>query len=219
MENLKIRVSTAEERKEAMVLFENLGGMRSNSATDDRIGIVAMEFGEIYVDDSCHWGAYDGKETTLDQLRQMVADKTQQSKDLKHGGELISGADALRAIADGKEVEVYMEIPNKLPKTKGWVDASICSLVAFAFISPSLSFKFRLKPSTIKIELEIPAPFEPKEGERYWWINPNAKMGYAWDSNDLEQTDFNRISMGVYRTEEDVVKVVAALRSILSAKP
>ena len=199
MENLKIRVSTAEERKEAMVLFKNLGGMRSNSATDDRIGLVAMEFGEIYVDNSCHWDVYDGKELTLHQLRQMVADKTG----------LLTPQQAKLAWVNGEDVQ-YSFVGD-------WYDIDAKTEIG---IFDRKDTVLRIKPRTITLNgIEIPAPFEPKEGERYWWINPNAKMGYAWDSNDLEQTDFNRISMGVYRIEEDVVRVVAALRSILNAKP
>lgn len=118
---------------------------------------------------------------------------------------LISGAEALRAIADGEDVEVYMEIPNKLPKTKGWVDASVCSLVPFAFISPNLSFKFRLKPKTVKLEIEVPAPFEPKNGEHYWYINPHSENGYSWGRFCDGAC---RIQFGAWRTEAEI-KVVA----------
>lgn len=78
-------------------------------------------------------------------------------------------------------------------------------------------YSFRLKPQTIKIELELPKPFEPEEGEKYWWINPNAKLGYEWDTNDLERTDFNRIAMSVWRTEDEIKQVVAQLRKIRGA--
>ena len=199
MENFKIRVSTAEESKEAMALFKNLGGMRPNSAFDDRIGIVAMEFGEIYVDNSCHWGAYDGKETTLDQLRQMVEDKTG----------LLTPQQAKLAWVNGEDVQ-YSFVGD-------WYDIDAKTEIG---IFDRKDTVLRIKPRTITINgIEVPAPFDPKKGERYWWINPNAKTGYAWDSNDLEVTDFNRISIGVYRTEEQIKQVVAALRSILNAKP
>lgn len=75
-------------------------------------------------------------------------------------------------------------------------------------------YSFRLKPQTIKLELELPKPFEPEEGEKYWWINPNAKLGYEWDTNDLERTDFNRIAMSVWRTEDEIKQVVEQLRKI-----
>lgn len=82
------------------------------------------------------------------------------------------------------------------------------------FLDPDTKFKFRFKPQTIKLELELPKPFEPEEGEKYWWINPNAKLGYEWDTNDLERTDFNRIAMSVWRTEEEIKQVVEQLRTI-----
>jgi hypothetical protein len=128
-----------------------------------------------------------------------------QTKPVKQG--LISGADALRALADGKEVEVYMEIPNKLPKTKGWVDASICSLVAFAFISPSLSFKFRLKPRTITLNVEIPAPFKPKVGEFAFYLDGSCKDGF-----DFYQYDGIDLGNPLWRSSEEIKQVVSALR-------
>lgn len=82
------------------------------------------------------------------------------------------------------------------------------------FLDPDTKFKFRFKPQTIKLELELPKPFEPEEGEKYWWINPNAKLGYEWDTNDLERTDFNRIAMSVWRTEEEIKQVVEQLRKM-----
>ncbi|MGQ4637290.1 hypothetical protein ACUIJ0_00955 [Acinetobacter junii] len=131
---------------------------------------------------------------------------------------LISGSDALRALADGKEVEVYMEIPNKLPKTKGWVDASICSLVAFAFISPSLSFKFRIKPRTITLNLEIPAPFEPKEGEEFFILAPLSVTGYTKVQGITTQALLDEyVKLGAWRTEEEIKQVVAALRGGIKA--
>lgn len=38
--------------------------------------------------------------------------------------------------------------------------------------------KFRLKPRTITINgIEVPAPFEPKEGERFWHLYPSMGRG------------------------------------------
>lgn len=149
--------------------------------------------------------------TFVDMPITLIKEQTQQPTEIEQG--LISGADALRAIADGKEVEVYMEIPNKLPKTKGWVDASICSLVAFAFISPSLSFKFRLKPRTITLNVEIPAPFEPKEGEEFFILAPLSVTGYTKVQGITTQVLLDEyVKLGAWRTEEEIKQVVAALR-------
>lgn len=127
--------------------------------------------------------------------------------------ELISGADALRALADGEGVEVYMEIPNKLPKTKGWVDASVCSLVPFAFISPNLSFKFRLKPRTVKLEIEVPAPFEPKVGEEFFYLNDGEECGYTRCIHDWG-FDPKELNFGAWRTEDEIKIVVEQLRKL-----
>lgn len=217
MESLKIRVNNEAESKEAQDLLFELGyewkGSR-RKVLSQRMGLIIAEKNDgekiityspkEYKDD---WKDYEGKEISLSQLRGLVA----QSKN-KQG--LISGADALRALADGKEVQCT--ITGKDEWTK-----DIYSIQPYYFVGGGAGqFQFRLKPRTITLNgIEIPAPFEPKEGERYWWINPNAKMGYAWDSNDLEATDFSRFTIGVYRTEEQVKQVVAALRSILNAKP
>ncbi len=120
---------------------------------------------------------------------------------------LISGAEALRALADGKEVEANNSDFGY------WIDARNLGVKDF-FDDIHI---FRLKPQTIKVELELPKPFEPEEGEKYWWINPNAKLGYEWDTNDLERTDFNRIAMSVWRTEDEIKQVVAQLRKIRGA--
>ncbi|MBH8359971.1 hypothetical protein [Acinetobacter baumannii] len=120
---------------------------------------------------------------------------------------LIGGADALRALADGKEVEGFSE------ENEEWIPIVYFSVQEVV----NGLYKFRLKPQTIKLELELPKPFEPEEGEKYWWINPNAKLGYEWDTNDLERTDFNRIAMSVWRTEDEIKQVVAQLRKIRGA--
>lgn len=120
---------------------------------------------------------------------------------------LISGADVLRALADGKEVEGFSE------ENEEWIPIVYFSVQEVV----NGLYKFRLKPQTVKLELELPKPFEPEEGEKYWWINPNAKLGYEWDTNDLERTDFNRIAMSVWRTEDEIKQVVAQLRKIRGA--
>jgi len=120
---------------------------------------------------------------------------------------MITGKEARINLANELEVEYFNE---KYP-TLGWNDAN--ELNGYQFSAPH--YKFRLKPRTIEINgIEVPAPFEPKEGEEYWWINPNEKLGYDWDSNDLEHRDYNRIAMGVWSTEDEIKQVVAALRSV-----
>ena len=120
---------------------------------------------------------------------------------------LISGSDALRALADGKEVE-YLYGDK-------WF-----SVVGEQVIITSITenkFKFRLKPRTIKLELEIPAPFEPKVGEFFFVLYPAAVGGYS----KMHITDQKRMDdyakLGARRTEEEIKKVVAALRRGIKA--
>ncbi|WP_447294014.1 hypothetical protein, partial [Acinetobacter baumannii] len=69
---------------------------------------------------------------------------------------LIGGADALRALADGKEVEANNSDFGY------WIDARNLGVKDF-FEDIHI---FRLKPQTIKVELELPKPFEPQMGDR-----------------------------------------------------
>lgn len=109
---------------------------------------------------------------------------------------LISGAEALRAIADGEQVEVRALGAN-------WVDAKNSTHPFGMFFDKD--FEFRFKPHTVKLEIEVPAPFEPKNGEHYWYINPHSENGYSWGRFCDGAC---RIQFGAWRTEAEI-KVVA----------
>ena len=113
---------------------------------------------------------------------------------------LISGADAKLAWAKGQDVQLE------------------CHDGTFHTITHNLSLsifdderiKFRLKPCTIKLELEIPAPFEPKDGEEAWCLDGLTLNGYKKIIGDI----FVDPGIGFWRTEEEIKQVVAALRGI-----
>ena len=121
--------------------------------------------------------------------------------------ELISGKEALIALANGEEVQGNIGFK--------WVDISIdqkLSIKSFTTETNDLgcAVKFRLKPRTITLNgIEVPAPFEPKEGDIYWHINPRYEKGYHF--ND-ELDSF--CQFGAWRTEEEIKQVVAALRQV-----
>ena len=118
---------------------------------------------------------------------------------------LISGKEALIALADGEEVE-YIDTSNTF-KSLGWGNAF--GLKTNLFFSDR--FKFRLKPRTITLNgIEVPAPFEPKVGEKYWFIADYTSHGY---SDTQEGTGINS-SIGKWKSEDEVKQVVAALRQI-----
>ncbi len=117
---------------------------------------------------------------------------------------LISGADALRALANGVEVQCRNNITGT-----DWTNAK-CLLVE-SFFNPTTMWSFRLKPRTISINgIEVPAPFEPKVGEEYWFIADYTSYGY---SDTQKGTGINS-SIGKWRTEDEIKQVVAALRQI-----
>lgn len=125
---------------------------------------------------------------------------------------LISGAEALRYIACGRLVQwISKDFPN-------WEDLDITNINAKNFIDEERiresGFKYRLKPQTIKVELELPKPFEPKVGEVYWFISPFYSTGYDHCTFANDSADKLHVQYGAYRTEDDVKKAVEQLRKI-----
>ena len=122
-------------------------------------------------------------------------------------GKLISGKDALIALANGEEVEwthfsvgEWHKVPQKTAKLQ-------------YFLDDDLGWKFRLKPRTITINgIEVPAPFEPKSGDMVWCLNELSEKGCearsAYDSDDFTA------HIAYWRTEEEIKKVVVALRQV-----
>ena len=113
---------------------------------------------------------------------------------------MISGKEALIALANGEEVEFFHR--------DVW-DSIGEMIVIDHFMSDK--FKFRLKPRTIKINgIEVPAPFEPKDGEKYYYISFEFENGYSsWNILGCN-------SGGAWRTEEEIKKVVEALRNVFN---
>ena len=116
---------------------------------------------------------------------------------------LISGKEALIALGSGKEVE-YKSID-------GWGDASL--IHAFEFLDNN--YEFRLKPRTITLNIEIPAPFEPKEGDEFWILFESrySSCGYKLV---LPDDQYSELCYGAWRTEEEVKQVVEAIRGALN---
>ena len=117
--------------------------------------------------------------------------------------ELISGKEALIALANGEEVEFDTGVGGWYLAHKG--------LTLHCFDS----YKFRLKPRTITINgIEVPAPFEPKEGDKYYHISIQTSLGYGWDEWEDSDYDARASIFGAWRTEDEIKQVVSALRSV-----
>lgn len=140
MDNYKIKVKDEAESKEAQELFFELGYSNRQSK---RFGFVYTQDGEIGCDSMEHWDYYNDlcQELTLPQLRDLVSPQKDPA--------LISGAEAIDALKSKMEVEYCGD-----GKNDSWLSAETLPIVYFL----TDSFKFRLKPTTLKVNAELPKP-------------------------------------------------------------
>ncbi|MGE9742242.1 hypothetical protein ACQP7C_13430 [Acinetobacter baumannii] len=130
---------------------------------------------------------------------------------------LISGADALRALIDGHEVQ------GRLENQVQWIDINPKSDGALvkSFLTEKnrigIRCYFRFKPQTIKLELELPKPFEPKVGEEYFYLNSGRESGFAKKLHDGKKLDYMATQFGAWHTEDEIKQVVEQLRKIRGA--
>ncbi|HDG9761545.1 hypothetical protein PS357_08310 [Acinetobacter nosocomialis] len=245
MDNYKIKVKDEAESKEAQELFVQLGFEKTGFTCDEFPCYLATWEGGFsdYVLDSLSISR-ERKELTLPQLRDLVVLKRNDVKDATHRdkviyywqGEwcksainksndyenyiansltpitqpqdpaLISGADVLRALADGKEVEGFSE------ENEEWIPIVYFSVQEVV----NGLYKFRLKPQTIKLELELPKPFEPEEDCHVYILDDGKTDGYRRYSYEVHGDKGNTF-IGIWRTEEEIKQVVEQLRKIRGA--
>ena len=125
--------------------------------------------------------------------------------------ELISGKEALIALANGGDV-IYINTFYKEKPTRYWGDAKECTVEQFF----NGEWIFKIEPRTITINgIEVPAPFEPKDGDKYYHISIQASLGYGWDEWESSDYDARASIFGAWRTEEEIKQVVSALRFVL----
>lgn len=84
------------------------------------------------------------------------------------------------------------------------------------FLDPDTKFKFRFKPQTIKLELELPKPFEPEEDCHVYILDDGKTDGYRRYSYEVHGDKGNTF-IGIWRTEEEIKQVVEQLRKIRGA--
>lgn len=195
MEKYKIKVNNEAESKEVQELFFELGYYWSTGLDVKNLDARFLYVrGHIITMGYCSidFSNVNYREITLAELRDLVA---AHRKPTEQG--LISGADAKLAWAKGEDVQYFCDEWTEITKEH--------DLAVFDRFD-----KYRIKPRTIKLELEIPAPFEPKEGEIYWFIT-DSECGYNW----VENKEGCRVGIAAWRTEEEIKQVVEALRGAL----
>ena len=116
---------------------------------------------------------------------------------------LISGKEALIALANGEEIENWNG-------SVWWNVEGTWQLEAFL----KTDRKFRIKPKPMLLNgIEIPVPFEPEKGDEVWFIDCDSNRGYSSDA--IGQGCKERwIQFGAWRSEDEIKKVVAALRKV-----
>ncbi len=118
---------------------------------------------------------------------------------------LISGAEAFTYLIGGNN-----DVQTKLNDTEKWRDVPTGMSWA-AFANPDR--KFRLKTQTIKVELELPKPFEPEEDCHVYILDDGKTDGYRRYSYEVHGDKGNTF-IGIWRTEEEIKQVVEQLRKI-----
>ena len=202
----KIKVNGEAESIESQELFFKLGYLYfwsiglavKNLASKflyEKNGILTVGFNSDTFDYA------ENKEITLKELRNLVC---------RNENGLISGADALRALANGKEVEI------KFNDKDGWHNINKKDAYSFEIFLDPIRTEFRLAPRTITINgISIPAPFKPKVGDTAYFLYTSNACGYSY-TNDFKGYGFDSlIQFGAWRTEAEIKQVVAALRGAL----
>ncbi len=129
------------------------------------------------------------------------------------GLDLISGAEALRALADGKEVEGFSEENEEwIPIVYFTVQEVVNGLYKFR-LKPQTS---NLKPQTIKLELELQKPFEPEEDCHVYILDDGKTDGYRRYFYEVHGDKGNEF-IGIWKTEDEIKQVVEQLRKIKGA--
>ncbi|MDH2539527.1 hypothetical protein QDR66_03150 [Acinetobacter baumannii] len=123
---------------------------------------------------------------------------------------LISGAEAKLAWANGKDVQISHKDLDGID----WTDLH-GSLMLSVFEADHM-YIFRLKPQTIKLELELPKPFEPEEDCHVYILDDGKTDGYRRYSYEVHG-DKGDTFIGIWRTEDEIKQVVEQLRKIRGA--
>ena len=119
---------------------------------------------------------------------------------------LISGKEALIALANGEEVECKNDVTGM-----DWSDAT--GLLVRSFFDPTHMWGFRLKPRTITINnIEVPGPFNGELGHKQYAyvLNTASPDGYS----HIKFYEGNAKPLACWICEDEIKQVVSALRSV-----
>lgn len=121
---------------------------------------------------------------------------------------LISGAEAKLAWANGVDIQI------KNVNCVNWYDLDESKYNLDIF--DNVRVDFRLKPQTIKLELELPKPFEPEEDCHVYILDDGKTDGYRRYFYEVHGDKGNEF-IGIWKTEDEIKQVVEQLRKIRGA--
>ncbi|EMP1643068.1 hypothetical protein ACB423_002251 [Acinetobacter baumannii] len=133
---------------------------------------------------------------------------------------LVDGKAALSAALAGETVQISVEPwEEKKWDTFNPLEDDLSTKVFFTGMSEGVQkVFFRIKPKTILINgIEVPAPFRPKEGDTFYYLNDGEECGYIKCEHDWA-FDPKHLNFGAWRTEEEIKQVVAALRKVFEVQ-
>ena len=120
--------------------------------------------------------------------------------------ELISGKEALIALANGEEVECKNDVTGI-----DWSDAT--GLLVRSFFDPTHMWGFRLKPRTITINgIEVPASFNGQLAHKQYAYVLSTAHPKGYDG--IKFYDGNVQPLFCWTDEDEIKQVVSALRSV-----
>lgn len=76
--------------------------------------------------------------------------------------------------------------------------------------------KFRLKPEMVKLEIELPKPFKPKVGDKYYYLDVRSLTGYNCDWFDGLPSDMQNIMYGAWKEKSEIEAVVQIYQNVFN---
>ncbi len=131
-------------------------------------------------------------------------------------GKLISGKEALIALANGEKVEYIGDAKTWFPLNNEVSSWTVSEILNSSDVMDGTVYQFRLAPRTFTINgIEVPAPFKPKEDNECFTLDVESEDGF-YRFVYGENSGFHKklIQLGAWRTEEEIKQVVAALRQV-----
>ena len=121
---------------------------------------------------------------------------------------LLHHEDMLLALLAGKEVEFWNDSTNQFELFQ------VGSHRLDMFHQPER--KFRLKPEIVKFEIELPKPFKPKVGDKYYYLDVRSLTGYNCDWFDDAVSDMQNIMYGAWKEKSDIESVVQIYQNVFN---